>query len=146
MSLFPASTNAGYQGSRLAAYGLMLMGGMTIVVGLIHFALPDGGIGIIARIDLSTRRETIVAMAAWMGALQIPHGVASLMIGWRYRSLVPLFLALTALERGLMALDGWFLKGAHAAHHPPEHYASVLAFGLCLGLLALSLRSPRSKV
>ncbi|ATC31594.1 hypothetical protein CA606_04055 [Caulobacter vibrioides] len=144
MSLLPPSTNAAYRGSRLAAWALMVFGLMTLGVGVIHFALPDGGIGVIAGVDLSTRREIIVSMAAWMGALQIAHGVGLLLVGWRYRTLVPLFLALTALERGLMALDGWLLKGANAAHHPPQHYGSVLVFGLCLVLLAMSLRNTRA--
>lgn len=145
MSLLPASTNSSYVGSRLAAYGLMLLGAMTIVVGLIHFVLPDGGIGVIAGVDLSVGRETIASMAAWMGALQIAHGLALLIVGWRYRTLVPLFLLLTALERGLMALDGWLLKGAQASHHPPQHYGSVVIVILCLALLGLSLRTGTSK-
>lgn len=72
MSLLPPSTNSSYAGSRLAAYGLMFLGAMTIVVGLIHFALPDGGIGIIAGVDLSVGRETIVSMAAWLGLCRSP--------------------------------------------------------------------------
>lgn len=144
MSLLPPSTNAAFRGSRVAAWALMALGVMTICVGVIHFALPDGGIGVIAGVDLSSRRETIVSMAAWMGALQIAHGVGMLLVGWRYRTLVPLFLALTALERGLMALDGWLLKGAKSAHHPPQHYGSVLVLGLCLFLLAMSLRNTRA--
>ena len=145
MSLLPPSTNSGYAGSGLAAYGLMLLGAMTIVVGLIHYALPDGGIGVIAGVDLSVGRETIVSMAAWMGALQIAHGLALLIVGWRYRTLVPLLLLLTALERGLMALDGWLLKAPQAGHHPPEHYGSVAIVILCLALLGLSLRTGTSK-
>jgi hypothetical protein len=144
MSLLPPSTNAAFRGSRVAAWTLMALGVMTICVGVIHFALPDGGIGVIAGVDLSSRRETIVSMAAWMGALQIAHGVGLVLVGWRYRTFVPLFLALTALERGLMALDGWLLKGANAAHHPPQHYGSVLVFVLCLVLLAMSLRNTRT--
>ena len=144
MSLLPPSTNAAFRGSRMAAWALMALGVMTICVGVIHFALPDGGIGVIAGVDLSSRRETIVSMAAWMGALQIAHGVSLLLVGWRYRTFVPLFLALTALERGLMALDGWLLKGANSAHHPPQHYGSVLVFVLCLVLLAMSLRNTRT--
>lgn len=145
MSLIPPSTNSSYLGSRIAAYGLMLLGVMTLAVGLIHYALPDGGIGVIAGVDLSVGRETIVSMAAWMGALQIAHGLALLIVGWRYRILVPLFLLLTALERGLMALDGWLLKGPQAVHHPPEHYGSVAIVVLCLALLGLSLRTGTSK-
>lgn len=140
MTLLPPSTNADYRGARLSAWALMLMGVLTVAAGLVHYGLPDGGIGVIGGVDLSTRRETIVSMAAWIGAVQIPHGVAEALVGWRYRTLTPLFLALIALERGLMAVDGWLLKGAKALHHPPEHYASVVVTIVSLLLLVLALR------
>ena len=119
----------------------MLAGVLSIIPGCIHFFLPDGGAGVIAGIDLSTRAETIIAVFAWLGAMQIPHGVAQFVIGWRYRPLVPLFLVLLIAERGLMAIDGWLLKGAHAAHHPPEHFASVIA--VALAGIALYFAGPR---
>lgn len=143
MTLLPPSTNRDYRGARLSAWALMLMGALTIAAGLVHYGLPDGGVGVIAGVDLTTRRETIVSMAAWIGAVQIPHGAAELLIGWRYRTLTPLFLLLIGLERGLMAMDGWLLKGARAAHHPPEHYASVVVAALSLVLLVLAVRPAR---
>ena len=147
--LLPPSTNGDYRGHPASAWFLMLAGVLSIIPGCIHFFLPDGGAGVIAGIDLSTRAETIIAVFAWLGAMQIPHGIAQLVIGWRYRPLVPLFLALLILERGLMAIDGWLLKGAHAAanaaanaaHHPPEHFASVIT--VALAGIALYFAGPR---
>jgi hypothetical protein len=78
-------------------------------------------------------------MFAWFGALQIPYALAQITVSLRYRPLVPFFLALIVLERGLMAFDGWFGKGA-GGHRPPEHYASPVAAGLALIVLVLSLR------
>ena len=138
--LLPPSTNADYRGHPAAAWFLTLVGVLSIIPGCIHYFLPDGGAGVIAGIDLSVRGATIIAVFAWLGALQIPHGIAQAVIGWRYRPLVPLFLALVIVERGLMAIDGWLLKGAGAAHHPPEHYASVVAVVLATIALWLSLR------
>lgn len=140
--LLPPSTNADYRGHPVAAWFLVLTGVLSIIPGGIHYFLPDGGAGVIAGIDLSTRATTIIAVFAWLGALQIPHGIAQVVIGARYRPLVPLFLLLVIIERGLMAIDGWLLKGANAAHHPPEHYASVLAVVLAAVALKASLR-PR---
>jgi hypothetical protein len=74
--------------------------------------------------------------------LQIPHGIGQVIIGLRYRPLVPLMLVLVIIERGLMSLDGWFLKGA-GGHHPPEHFASPVAVVLSLIFLVLSLRQRR---
>lgn len=139
--LLPPSTNADYHGHTAAAWFLVLTGVLSIIPGCIHYFLPDGGAGVIAGIDLSTRATTIIAVFAWLGALQIPHGIAQVVIGARYRPLVPLFLLLVIIERGLMAIDGWLLKGANAAHHPPEHYASVVAVVLAAVALRASLRS-----
>ncbi|WP_304186758.1 hypothetical protein [Phenylobacterium aquaticum] len=139
MALLPDSTNRDYRGAAISAWFLVLMGIGTVAPGCIHYFLPDGGAGVIAHIDLGAQAHTIVAVFAWFGALQIPHGVAEVVIGLRYRPLTPLFLALIIVERGLMLLDGWFLKGA-GGHHPPEHYASVVVVALTLVFLALSLR------
>jgi hypothetical protein len=135
-SLLPRSSNADYAGSQVAAWFLVLFGIATIVPGCIHYFLPDGGAGVIAGIDLGVQRRTIVAVFAWFGALQIPHGIAEVVVGIGYRRLVPLFLLLIIVERGLMAIDGWLLKGA--GRH--EHYASVAVVILAMIFLALSLR------
>lgn len=140
--LLPRSTNAEYRGHPGAAWVLVLAGVLSVIPGCIHYFLPDGGAGTIAGIDLSVRGATIIAVFAWFGAMQIPHGIAQMVIGLRYRPLVPLFLALVIVERGLMAIDGWLLKGAGAAHHPPEHYASVVAVVVAGVALRFSLR-PR---
>ncbi|OYU15719.1 MAG: hypothetical protein CFE37_04055 [Alphaproteobacteria bacterium PA4] len=139
--MLPPSTNAAYAGHPAAAWFVMLTGVLSIIPGCIHFFLPDGGAGVIAGIDLSTRATTIIAVFAWLGALQIPHGILQFVIGWHYRPLVPLVLALVIVERGLMAFDGWFGKASLTGHHPPEHYASVAA--VALAALFLFLSQPR---
>lgn len=144
MPLFPASTNASYTGAEVSAGFLGLVGMLTIVPGCIHYFLPDGGAGVIAGMDLSQNRTVVLAMFAWMGAMQIPHGIAELAVAIWYRPLTPLFLLLAFVERGLMAYDGWLGKASLTGHHPPEHYASVAVLPLLLFFLALSLR-PRGK-
>jgi len=61
-------------------------------------------------------------------------------IGLRYRTLVPLGLLAVITMRALAAIDGWFLKGSHTGHHPPEHYAGPLTVVLGLIFLFLALR------
>lgn len=143
MALLPPSTNKDYRGSPLAAWFLILTGVMSIIPGCIHYFLPDGGAGVIAKMDLSTRGQTIIALFAWFGAMQIPHGIGQLIIGLRYRSLVPLMLMLAIIERFLLTLDAFFLKGA-ATNHPPGHYGSVVALVLSVIFLILSLRERRA--
>jgi hypothetical protein len=145
MALFPPSTNADYQGSRVAAWFLFIAGLAELVPGLIHFFLPDGGAGVIAGIDLSERGDLIVALFAWFGAIQIPSALLIILIALRYRTLVPLGLLWIILARGLMAYDGWLGKASQSGHHPPEHYASPIAVVVAAIFLALSLGRPAQR-
>ena len=143
MSFLPPSTNAHYEGAPLAAHFLTLVGILTIVPGLIHSFLPDGGAGVIAGIDLSGNGATVIGVFAWAGATQIVWGTALLVASLRYRSLVPPLLVLVLLERSLIALNVWLLKAPANGHHPPEAYATLVSVPLLLGAIALSLRSRR---
>lgn len=138
--LFPPSTNGDYHGAKVSAWFLVLASMLTIVPGLIHYGLPDGGAGVIGGVDLTTRADTIIAVFAWYGAMQIPFGILMLIIALRYRTLVPLTLLMAVIVQALGAYSAWFWKGATTGHHPPEHYASLVGVVLGLVFLALSLR------
>jgi hypothetical protein len=140
MPLLPASTNADYAGSNAAANVLTVSAVLTILPGCIHTFLPDGGAGVIAGIDLGPCGPTIIALFAWAGATQIAFGVVMLLASLRYRSFVPLVLALVFVERALHALDGWLLKNP-TGHHPPEHYAVLVGLPIIAIALAASLRT-----
>jgi hypothetical protein len=138
----PPSTNTHYRGGPAAARFLTLIGLLTIVPGCIHVFLPDGGAGVIAGIDLGRCGAAIVALFAWAGATQIAFGVVMLLAGVRYRTFVPLTLALVLLERTLHALNAWVLKPG-TGHRPPEHYAVVVALPMLAVALISSLRERR---
>jgi hypothetical protein len=138
--LLPASTNAQYAGARASAWFLALLAVFSLIPGAIHYFAPDGGAGSIAGLDMGSHRRMIVAVFAWVGATQIPYGLAQLAVALRYRTLVPLFLLLALIERALGALAAWVTRSADAAHHPPNHYAVVIALPLILLFLLLSLR------
>ncbi len=144
MALLPPSTNADYRGSNLSAVFLALSAVLTILPGMIHYFLPDGGAGVIAHIDLTTRADTIIAIFAWYGAMQIPFGLLVLVIALRYRAPTPLVLLLLILMQGLSAFAAWFWKGTHGDHHPPEHYGSAVFVVLGVLFFALSLRPRRA--
>lgn len=144
MSLFPPSTNDQYRGATISAWFLALAAVFTIVPGAIHYFLPDGGAGVIGGVDLSTRGETIIAIFAWYGAMQIPFGLLLLAVALRYRTLVPLCLLLAVIMQSLSAYSAWFWKGSHGDHHPPEHYGSA-AF-VVLGLIFFALSMTHRKV
>ncbi|WP_397414325.1 hypothetical protein [Phenylobacterium sp.] len=143
MSFLPPSNNAHYRGHPAAAWFLTLCGVMTIVPGLIHSFAPAGGAIAIAGLELGDQARLVRGLFAWEGATQIAFGLGLLAVALRYRPLVPLFLALVVVERGLMSLQGWVLLPSTGGHHPPEHYASPVSVVLALGFLALSLR-PRA--
>jgi hypothetical protein len=141
--MFPESTNNQYAGAAAAAWFLGLLALGSIIPGAIHYFLPDGGAEVIAGLDLGASRALVIGVFAWMGATQIPYGLAQLAVAVRYRSLVPLFLALALIERTLAALAGWLTKGAGAEHHPPEHYVAVVLVPVIVVFLVLSLRRRR---
>jgi hypothetical protein len=145
MSLLPRSTNTDYRGAKISAWFLCLAGLVTVVPGLVHYLLPDGGAGVIAHIDLGARADTIIALFAWYGAMQIPFGLLILTIAVRYRSLVPLTLLLVMLVQALGAISAWLWKGSHSGNHPPEHYASVAFLIVATPFLVLSLIPQRDR-
>lgn len=140
IALLPTSTNHQYQGSRYAAWFLALYGTGWIVPGMIHSFLPDGGASTIAGLDLSHNRRLIVGLFAWAGATQIAHGIVTLIVALFYRSLVPLFLSVSLLERILLSWSAWVGREQAGGHHPPEHYASLILVPVILFFLWLALR------
>lgn len=139
MALFPASTNHQYRGAKISAWFLLLSGFLEVVPGFIHYFLPVRAAEQIAGLVLGHHAALVIGMFSWTGAVQIPFGLALMLVAVRYRPLVPLFLLLNFLERGLMALAAWVLYPV--PHHPPEHYASPVSAGLLLVFFVLSLRT-----
>lgn len=138
--LLPPSNNFEYRGSFLAARFLGVLAVLTIVPGCIHTFLPDGGAGVIAGLDLGACGPVIIALFAWAGATQIVFGLVMLVVSIRYRPLVPFVFALVLFERTLHAIHAWLPKMATSGHHPPEHYAVVVALPLVVAALVGSLR------
>ena len=139
-AFLPPSTNDQYRGSPLSPAFLGLAAFLTLVPGLIHSFLPDGGAQSIAGLDLGDRRDLVIGVFRWEGATQLALGLGMLAVALRYRPLTALFIALMMVERGLMALHGWILSAPSSGHHPPEHFASVVAVTLGAVFLALALR------
>lgn len=144
MSLLPPSTNPDYRGSTFSVVMLVIAGVGAIGPGLIHYLLPDGGAVVIAGLDLGAQASVVIGTFAWMGATQIPWGIAQLIVALRYRPLIPLFLALALLEKTLSAVAAWGFKASASGHHPPENYGVLVAIPLLALALALSFGKPRA--
>jgi hypothetical protein len=145
MPLLPDSTNAQYRGATASAWFLCLLGLGSIIPGVLHYALPDGGAGTIAGLDLEGTADVVIGVFAWMGATQIAYGIAQTAVALRYRTLTPLFLLLALVERTLGAVAAWITKAPDSAHHPPNHYGVVIALPFILLFLVLSLRARPAK-
>jgi len=141
-AFLPPSTNDQYRGAAISPWFLLLAAILTLVPGLIHSFLPDGGAGVIAGLDMGDKKNLVLGLFRWEGATQLGMGVCMLAVALRYRPLTPLFLLAVIIERGLMSLQGWILTPPANGHHPPEHYASPVTTVLAAIFLALSLR-PR---
>ena len=146
MSLLPPSTNHLYRGSLASVWFLGLYGLLELGTGCVHYCLPDGGAGLIAGLDLTANKHTIIGVFAWMGALQIAYGLGIVAVAVWYRPLVPLFLGLGLLERLLMSVAAWVTKPSPTGHHPPEHYASLLLVPVLAVFLAMAMRSRSGAV
>ncbi len=142
MSFLPPTTNSQYRGAIASTWFLALAAILTLVPGLIHSFLPDGGAGVIGGLDMGDRRDMVIGVFRWEGSTQLALGLGMLAVALRYRPLTPLFLALVIVERGLISLHGWVLSPPVSGHHPPAHYGSPVAVALVLVFLVLSLR-PR---
>ncbi len=140
-SLLPPSTNQHYAGSQSSAWFLALLGFGWCVGGSIHSFAPDGGAGTIAGIDLSQGGQRIIALFAWAGATQLAHGITMIVVALRYRSLVPLLLVLSLMERALLSWSAFVSHIPASGEHPPGQYGSLIAVPLILFFLWLSLRN-----
>lgn len=144
MRLLPPPTNDAYTGSPAAAHLLAVLAVLTIVPACIHLFLPDGGAGSIAGLDLGPCGPVVVALFAWAGATQLAFGLVMLAVALRHRPFVPAVLALLLLERGLHALNAWLWKSG-SGHHPPEHYAVLVALPVTAWGLVASLRPSTAR-
>jgi hypothetical protein len=138
--ILPAGLNSEHAGTRWAGWFLVLYGVLMAGPGLIHAFAPDGGIGSIGGIDMSTDFARLRAMAAWAGATQIVHGLACIAVGLRYTALVPLFLVLALIERIVLTWSAWYAHPGPGGHHPPAHYGDLVALPLIILFLWLALR------
>lgn len=142
-ALLPPSTNPHYTGAAAAAWFLTIYGAVGMVAGMIHSFAPDGGAGSIAGIDLSQNGARTIALFAWAGATQLVHAFTNLIIGLRYRTLVPLMLAINLAERFLLAWSAWVVHAPVSGHHPPGHYGTLIMIPVVSLFLWLALR-PRA--
>ncbi len=120
--------------SRATLVALTLLGLINLARGSIHTFLPDGGAGVIAGLDLSTSRETILFLFAGIGTGQISAGLVDLAVALRWRAFAVPLLAIEVLRGALFTAVTQFWKPS-PVEVPGERFIMVLTAVLALVLI-----------
>ena len=113
---------------------------VSTVRSLVHILAPDGGAGSIAGLAVDVAGgANIVAMFGQWGASQLILALLYWLAILRYRSLVPLMLAVVLLEQALRIGVGQ-IKPVEVAAPPPGEIGSYILLPLSLLALFLALR------
>jgi hypothetical protein len=113
---------------------LALMGLINLGRGAIHAFAPDGGAHSIAGLDAT---PTVLSLFATLGLSQMAKGVFELAVAVRWRTLVPLFLAMQAVDTAL-AMVNLYLWRPLPVTVPGQPFNLVLLV-VQLAALAISL-------
>ena len=93
------------QPSMLAVVVIVVLGLINVGRGSIHLFLPDSGAGVIAGLDLTTARATIVSLLAGVGVGQLGMALVDFTAVFFQRALVrPLLFIHTLMEAGTVFL------------------------------------------
>ena len=122
-ALLPHHANNDYQGGRIAFWGFCFYTAVNLFRSTVHFLKDDSGVNSIASIIVfpgTPDPNAVIYMFSAVGGLhQMIFTILSLIVLWRYRSLIPLML-------GLLFVESCF-SFVVAAMHPltPEFYEHV---------------------
>jgi len=110
--------------------------------GGIHVIAPDGGAHSIAGLDLSTNRQTIIALFASLGFSQMVMGAFQAFVILKRRDLVMLFLALQTATTALTVVNLYFYRSLPVTV-PGQPFNVVLLGLLVAALIAVALSSKK---
>ena len=111
--------------------------------GAIHVFAPDGGAHSIAGLDLSTNRQTIIALFASLGFSQIVMGAFQAFVIVARRDLVTLFLALQAATTALGVVNLYLYRSLPVT--VPGQPFNLVLLGLLVAALIAMFASRRHK-
>lgn len=120
--------------SRVTLIALGLLGAVNLARGSLHTFLPDGGAGVIAGLDLSQARETILFLFAGFGVAQISAGLVDLAVVLRWRTFAVPLLAIEVLRGALFTAVTQLWKPP-PVEVPGERFIMVLTAVLTLALI-----------
>lgn len=141
-ALFPKQITNKFLGQKIALFAFVPLTMMLIFRSCMHLIAPDGGAQSIATIPLDTYTESaaanIIAIFSQWGLSQLLLTLLFIMVLVRYRSLIPLFYLLFAVEMfGRMAVGHFkpivtLETAPGAASNMPLFIAALIMLGLSL--------------
>jgi hypothetical protein len=146
-TLLPKQLTNRFTGQKIALYVFVPLTLMLIFRSCMHLIAPDGGAQSIATIPLDTYSDSaaanVIAIFSQWGLSQLLLTLLFVLVLVRYRSLIPLFYLLFALEQcGRMAV-GHF-KPVVTLETAPGSAATLPLLIISLIMLALSLMPSKS--
>jgi hypothetical protein len=146
-TLLPKQITNRFTGQKIALYVFVPLTLMLIFRSCMHLIAPDGGAQSIATIPLDTYSDSaaanVIAIFSQWGLSQLLLTLLFVLVLVRYRSLIPLFYLLFALEQcGRMAV-GHF-KPVVTLETAPGSAATLPLLIISLIMLALSLMPSKS--
>ena len=137
--LFPTADQE-YLGPKLPFCFLILIAFVSTARSLVHLLAPDGGAGVIARIDVGVQGgANIIALFGQWGAVQLILALFYWLAILRYRFLVPAMLGVVVIEQ-LLRLAVGRLKPLQISRPPPGAIGSQLLLPLAVIAFVWSLR------
>ena len=119
-ALFPRHANNDYCGGPVAFWGFCLLTAINLFRSTVHFLKDDSGVNSIASIIVfpgTPDPNNVIYMFSSVGGLhQMIFTLLSLVVLWRYRSLIPMMLAFLFVE----SCFGFVVQALHPL--TPEFY------------------------
>lgn len=144
--LFPAPVTNHFPGRKIAFLAYWPVTALIVWRSAVHVMRGDGGAQSIASMPLDSypagARTNIVALFAQWGLSQLLIALILVLVGVRYRALVPLMWLVLAIEAGGRQLVG-LAKPIATIHTAPGAAANLPMLALALVMLILSLAPPR---
>jgi hypothetical protein len=145
--LVPRRANNDYRGGRVAFAGFCFLVAQNVFSATVHFLTPDGGKNSIASIIVlegdPDPNPIVYMFAAIAGMHEMLFVLLYGVVLWRYRSLIPLMIALmlVGMVFGLVVTSMHPLTPDYFERTPPALLVRVPMFLLISGLLFLSVRN-----
>jgi hypothetical protein len=145
--ILPKTIDNTYSGNRIPMVFFYFIILFTIVRSLIHILSPDGGSMSIATIPLNTyssaAANTVVYMFGVWGLSQLMMGIIYLIVGIKYKSLIPLMYIFITCEYGIRIIIG-HMKPIVTMHTAPGTVGNYILVPLGIILFLLSILNNRT--